>query len=136
MRPSAILALGCLALAARGIAEAQTEELTVVGVAAAELRAVASVWSARHVLGRSVYNDQAKPERIGKIDDIIVSPDKTAPYVIVNAGGPIGELKHDVAVRITQLRDVRGKLVLPGVTKEALQASPPFQYAGKMTATR
>ncbi len=131
MRPSAILALGCLALAARGIAKAQTEEATIVGVAAAESREVASGWSARHVLGRSVYDEQAKPERIGKIDDIIIPPDQTAPYVIINAGGPIGALKHNLPVRITQLRDVGRKLVLPGVTKEALQASPSFQYAGK-----
>jgi hypothetical protein len=136
MRPSAILALACLAFAARSIAEAQTEESTAVGVATGESRGVASGWSARHVLGRSLYNDQAKPERIGKIDDIIISPDKTAPYVIVNAAGQVGAPKHDVAVRITQLRDVAGKLVLPGATKDALQASPPFEYIGKMTATR
>ena len=81
------------------------------------------------MLGRPVYNDQAKPERIGKIDDIIIAPDKAISYVIINAGGFIGAFKHDVAVPVSQLKEVGNKLVLPGATKEALKASPSFEYA-------
>jgi sporulation protein YlmC with PRC-barrel domain len=129
MRPATVLMLTCVAFAP-AIAQGQTAGSTLVGVAAAELREVATGWSAkRQVLGRPVYNDQAKPERIGKIDDIIISPDKAVSYVIINAGGFIGALKHDVAVPVAQLQDVGGKLVLPGATKEALKASPPFEYA-------
>ena len=130
MKPATVLLLACVAFAAPAIAQAQTAGSTLIGVAAAELRAVATGWSARRqVLGRPVYNDQAKPERIGKIDDIIIAPDKAISYVIINAGGFIGAFKHDVAVPVSQLKEVGNKLVLPGATKEALKASPSFEYA-------
>ncbi len=130
MKRAIVLLLTCVAIGAPVSANAQVAGSTVVGVAEAELREVATGWSAkRQVLGRPVYNDQAKAERIGKIDDIIISPDKAVSYVIINAGGFIGVFKHDVAVPVAQLKDVGGKLVLPGATKEALKASPPFEYA-------
>ncbi len=130
MKPATVLLLACVAFAAPAIAQAQTAGSTLIGVAAAELRVVATGWSARRqVLGRPVYNDQAKPERIGKIDDIIIAPDKAISYVIINAGGFIGAFKHDVAVPVSQLKEVGNKLVLPGATKEALKASPSFEYA-------
>jgi hypothetical protein len=37
--------------------------------------------------------------------------------------------KHDVAVPVSKFKLVDGKLVLPGATKEALKASPEFEYA-------
>jgi sporulation protein YlmC with PRC-barrel domain len=74
-----------------------------------------------------VYNDDH--ERVGSIDDIIIAPDKAISYAIVNAGGFLGLAKHDVAVPVSKFKLVDGKLVLPGATKEALKASPEFQYA-------
>jgi PRC-barrel domain len=72
---------------------AQVAGSTTVGVAAAELRDVAAGWSVkRTILGQAVYND--KDERVGSIDDIIVSPDSAVSYAIVNAGGLIGLTKH------------------------------------------
>lgn len=130
MKPTTALMLACAAFAAPAIAQAQTAGSTLVGVAAAELREVAVGWSAkRQVLGRAVYNDEAKPQRIGTIDDIIIAPDKAVSYAIINAGGFIGAFKHDVAVPVGQLKEVGGKLVLPGATKDALKASPAFEYA-------
>jgi hypothetical protein len=63
------------------------------------------------------------------IDDIIIAPDKAISYAIVNAGGFLGLAKHDVAVPVSKFKLVDGKLVLPGATKEALKASPEFEYA-------
>jgi hypothetical protein len=37
--------------------------------------------------------------------------------------------KHNVAIPVSQLKLVDKKLVLAGATKEALKASPEFQYA-------
>ena len=124
------LMLACVAIAAPVRANAQIAGSTVVGVAAAELREVATGWSAkRQVLGHPVYNDQAKPERIGKIEDLIIAPEKAVSYVIINTGGFIGAFKHDVAVPVSQLKEVGDRLVLPGATREALKASPAFEYA-------
>ena len=63
------------------------------------------------------------------IDDIIIAPDKAISYAIVNAVGFLGLAKHDVAVSVSKFKLVDGKLVLPGATKEALKASPEFEYA-------
>jgi sporulation protein YlmC with PRC-barrel domain len=85
-------------------------------------------WSAkRQILGHAVYNDSN--ERIGSIDDVIVASDKTVSYAIINAGGFLAVAKHDVAVPVSKLTLVDDRLVLPGATKEALKASPRFEYA-------
>jgi hypothetical protein len=49
--------------------------------------------------------------------------------VIVNAGGFLTVAKHDVAVPVSKLKLVDGKLVLPGATRDALKDVPPFEYA-------
>jgi sporulation protein YlmC with PRC-barrel domain len=128
MKLSHLLILSSLVLIAPNVVRAQVAGSTVVGVAAAEMRDVAMGWSAkRQVLGAPVYNDQN--ERIGNVDDIIISPDKAISYAIINAGGFLQVTKHDVAVPVSQLKLVEGKLVLPGATRDALKASPEFEYA-------
>lgn len=117
-----------LTLAAPMLVNAQVAGSTVVGVSVSEMRDVADGWSAkRSILGQPVYND--KNERVGSVDDIIVAPDKAVSYAIVNAAGFLGLTKHDVAVPVSQFKLVDQKLVLAGATKDALKASPPFEYA-------
>jgi len=85
-------------------------------------------WSVkRTVLGQAVYND--KDEKVGSVDDIIITPDKAVSFAIVGTGGFLGLATHDVAIPVSQLKLVDKKLVLPGATKEALKAIPEFQYA-------
>ncbi len=128
MKRTSVLVLAGIVLMMPMVVRAQVAGSTLIGVAAAELRDVTLGWSAkRQVLGQPVFND--KDERIGSVDDIVISPDKAISYVIVNAGGFIGVTKHDVAVSVSQLKLADGKLVLPGATREALKASPPFEYA-------
>jgi sporulation protein YlmC with PRC-barrel domain len=123
-----ILMLASIALTAPTISHAQVAGSTLIGVSVAEMRDVSTGWSAkRAILGQSVFNE--KDERVGSIDDIIIAPDKAVSYAIINAGGFIGLTKHDVAIPVSQLKLVDKKLVLAGATKEALKASPPFQYA-------
>jgi sporulation protein YlmC with PRC-barrel domain len=128
MKVPHLLILSSLVLIAPNTGQAQVAGSTLVGVAAAELRDVATGWSAkRQVLGAPVFNDQN--ERIGDVDDIIIAPDKAISYAIINAGGFLQVTKHDVAVPVSQLKLVEGKLVLPGATRDALKASPEFEYA-------
>jgi sporulation protein YlmC with PRC-barrel domain len=128
MKPIRILMLASIALAAPAISHAQVAGTTLLGVSVEEMRNVALGWSVkRTILGQTVYNDNN--ERVGSIDDIIIAPDKAISYAIVNAGGYLGLAKHDVAVPVSKFKLVEGKLVLPGATKEALKASPEFQYA-------
>jgi sporulation protein YlmC with PRC-barrel domain len=128
MKPIRILMLASIALAASTISHAQVAGTTLLGVSVEEMRNVALGWSVkRTILGQTVYNDNN--ERVGSIDDIIIAPDKAISYAIVNAGGYLGLAKHDVAVPVSKFKLIEGKLVLPGATKEALKASPEFQYA-------
>jgi sporulation protein YlmC with PRC-barrel domain len=102
---------------------------TQLGVAVAELRDVTTGWSAkRQVLGKTIYNDGG--DAVGKVEDIIVAPDKAVSYAIIGAGGFLGVGRHDVAIPVNQIKQQGdGKFVLAGATKDALKAMPPFEYA-------
>jgi hypothetical protein len=105
-----------------------------LGVTVVEMEAIVVGWSAeRDLIGKTVVND--KNDKIGKIDDLIISPSKgsapAAPFAIVGVGGFLGMGKHDVAIPMGQFRINEKRLTLPGATKEALKALPPFVYQKK-----
>jgi sporulation protein YlmC with PRC-barrel domain len=109
-------------------ASAQVAGSTLLGGEYAEARAVATGWSAkRQLLGQAVYNDNN--EKIGSVDDLIVSPSKDVSYAIVGAGGFLGVGKHDVAIPVSQFTESGGRIVLAGVTKDTIKAMPEFEYA-------
>jgi len=115
------------------VSSAQVAGSTLLGVAAAEMREVTYGWSAkRQVIGKPVYND--KNQVIGKIDDVIIAPDKAVSYAIIGAGGFLGVDRHDVAIPVSQIKLQDGKLVLPGASKQALEAQPNFEYAPPQTS--
>ena len=100
MKPIHILLLASMALTAPTISHAQVAGTTLLGVTVTELQEVAKGWSVKHtILGQHVYND--KNERIGTVDDLIVTPDKAVSYAIVNAGGFLGLAKHYVAIPVS-----------------------------------
>jgi sporulation protein YlmC with PRC-barrel domain len=128
MKPMKFLLLAAFVLISPTISHAQVAGSTPLGVTVTELQAVVKGWSVkRTVLGQAVYND--KDEKVGSVDDIIITPDKAVSYAIVGTGGFLGLAKHDVAIPVSQFKLVDKKLVLPGATKEALKAIPEFQYA-------
>jgi sporulation protein YlmC with PRC-barrel domain len=99
-----------------------------LGVTVVEMEAVFVGWSAKKdLLGKPVVNEMN--EQIGKIDDLIIRPDTAVSYAIIGVGGFLGLARHDVAIPMVQIKLQKGALVLPGATKEALKALPPFQYA-------
>ena len=128
MKRSAVIMLLGASLSLPILARAQVAGSTLLGVAAAEMREVALGWSAKHqVLGKMVYNDNN--EGIGKVDDIIIAPDKAISYAIIGVGGFLGVNRHDVAIPVSQIKLQDGRFVLPGASKEALKATPKFEYA-------
>ena len=97
MKTAHLIVLAALAVAVPAISHAQEAGSTFLGSTYAELRDVAVGWSAkRQIIGSPVFNDLN--ERIGSIDDVIVTPDKSVSYAIINAGGFLAVTKHDVAV--------------------------------------
>jgi sporulation protein YlmC with PRC-barrel domain len=119
-----IAAIGLAPLAAM----AQVAGSTTTAVAVVESTNVAMGWSVKKTLmGKAVYNEAG--QKVGKVEDLIISPDKAISLVIVGAGGFVGIGRHDVAVPITQLQDKSGRLVLAGATKDSIKAMAPFDYS-------
>ncbi len=111
-----------------GIAGAGVAGTSTIGVAVEEMKAVALGWSAKkQIMDKDVYNDSN--EKVGKVEDIIVAPDKSVSYVILGVGGFLGLDQQDVAIPAAQLKIEGGKLMLPGATKDSLKALPKFEYA-------
>jgi sporulation protein YlmC with PRC-barrel domain len=128
----AALAVAILAIAGAAAAQQQppvagTQPLTI-GVSVDESAVVARGWSAKkNLLGKTIYND--KNEKIGTIEDLIISPDRSASFAIVGTGGFVGLDRHDVAIPFGQLEPSANRIVLPGASKDAIKALPEFQYA-------
>ncbi|MDB5960058.1 MAG: photosystem reaction center subunit [Massilia sp.] len=103
-----------------------------LGVTVIEMEAVVVGWSAkRDLFGKTVVNE--RNEKIGKVDDLILSPTKgatmpAASFAIIGVGGFLGIGKRDVAIPTDQLKLQNKQLTLPGATKDALKALPPFVY--------
>ena len=120
--------VGLIVAGTGGEIRAQVAGSTTVGVTVEEMKVVALGWSAKKkILGKAVYND--KNEKIGTVDDLIITPDKSVSYAIIGAGGFLGMGKHDVAVPVGQFKEDKGRIVLAGATKDALKAMPKFEYA-------
>ena len=86
-----------------GIAGAGVAGTSTLGVAVEEMKAVALGWSAKkQILDKDVYND--KDEKVGEVEDLIVTPDKAVSYVIIGVGGFLGLARHDVAIPAGQLK--------------------------------
>jgi sporulation protein YlmC with PRC-barrel domain len=101
---------------------------SVLGVTVVEMEAIILGWSARKdLLGKAVVND-AK-EKIGQIEDIIITPDSAASYAIIGVGGFLGIGERRVAIPFQQIKMRNSALVLPGATRDALKALPEFKYA-------
>ncbi|MGZ5710423.1 MAG: PRC-barrel domain-containing protein, partial [Burkholderiales bacterium] len=101
--------------------------LVPLGVAVVETEAVATGWRASKLMHADVYNDSN--QKIGKIDDFIVSPDGKLSVAVVDVGGFLGLAAHRVAIPVEQFGKVAPKVVLKGATKEALKVLPEFKYA-------
>jgi hypothetical protein len=128
MKPFSLIISAGMMLMVSHVVQAQVAGSTLVGVTVTEMHDVAVGWSVkRKVLNAPVFNDQK--EKIGEVVDIIITPTKAVSYAIVNAGGYLKITKHDVAIPVSQLKLLEGKLVLPGATRAALKASPEFKYA-------
>jgi len=101
---------------------------TTAEVSITESTQLAMGWSVKKTLmGKTIYNEAG--DKVGKVDDLIISPDKSLSYVIVGAGGFVGIGRHDVAIPVTQIKEQGGRLVMAGATKDMIKAMPEFSYA-------
>jgi PRC-barrel domain protein len=106
---------------ARAQAASQTVEIAKVDV-----RTLSAGYRASEVIGSSVVNDAN--ETIGKIDDLLVSPNGKQPYAVLSVGGFLGMGAHLVVVPYETLKFDEKRVILPGGTKESLRMLPEFKY--------
>jgi hypothetical protein len=100
-----------------------------VEVAKVDVQTLPGGFRASKVIGSSVLNDA--DETIGKIDDVLISPDGRAPFAVLSIGGFLGMDSHLVVVPYDSLNLVDNKIVLRGGTKDTLKMLPEFKYAAK-----
>ena len=124
---AALTAIGVLSIATPAAAQV-AGATTTVDTSITESTRLAMGWSVKKtLLGKPIYNDAG--QKVGKVEDLIISPDKEVSYVIVGAGGFVGIGRHDVAIPVTQIQDKAGKLVMAGATKDTIKDMPGFTYA-------
>ena len=119
---AAMISVALLSGGAAAQGTPQTVELVKVDV-----QKLAVGYRASKVIGSSVVNDAN--ETIGKIDDLLVSPDGKQPYAVLSIGGFLGVGTHLVVVPYETLTFPDKKVILPGGTKEGLKKLPEFKYA-------
>ena len=98
-----------------------------VDIAKVDVQKVAAGYRASKVIGSSVLNEA--DEKIGSIDDLLVTRDGKEPYAVLSVGGFLGMGTRLVVVRYDSLKIVDNKIVLPGGTNEALKMLPAFEYS-------
>jgi sporulation protein YlmC with PRC-barrel domain len=123
-----IAMLGLMLTATGGDAGAPVAGVVTLGTTMEVTQAIAVGHRASKLIGAPVYNEQE--ERIGSIDDLIISPDRAVSFAVVSVGGFLGLGGRLVAIPVEQLREEKDRLILPGATKEALTKLPEFKYAG------
>jgi len=129
MLNSFIVALTLSMTLLTGLAMAQKPPVVgTIGITSDEIKLLAKGWSIKKdILAKDVYNDAN--EKVGVIEDIIVTPDKAMSYAIVSTGGFLGMAKHDVVIPVNQFKIKAARISLPGATKESVKAMPEFKYS-------
>jgi hypothetical protein len=124
LRLAGAAAIGVSLLAAPAFTQGTPQS---VGLVKVDVHTLATGYRTSKVVGSTVVNDA--DETVGKIDDLIVTPDNKVPFAILSVGGLLGVGTHLVAVPFTSLKVSKDKMVLPGATKAALKDLPEFKYA-------
>jgi hypothetical protein len=117
---SLFIALVSTSALAQGAPQSVTERRT-------EVMQTGSGFRASKLAGTSVYNRDK--DKIGTIDDLIVSPSDHTAFAILSVGGFLGMGKHYVAVPLADLQITSKQVLMPDATKSSLEALPEFKYA-------
>ena len=117
---SLLVALISTSALAQGAPQSFTERRT-------EVLQTGSGFRASKLAGTSVYNRDK--DKIGTIDDLILSPSDHSAFAILSVGGFLGMGKHYVAVPFSDLQITAKQVTMPEATKTSLEALPEFKYA-------
>ena len=99
---------------------------SVLGTTAAEADLFVHGWRMSKLNKATVYNDS--DEKVGKIEDFIVTRDGTITFAIMNLGGFMGYGNYLVSIPIHKFSQMIPKPILPKATKSELGKLPRFEY--------
>ncbi|HTM77769.1 MAG TPA: PRC-barrel domain-containing protein [Devosia sp.] len=88
---------------------------------------VATGYRTSKVVGSTVINEAN--ETVGKIDDLIVTPNEKVPFAVLSVGGFLGMGSKYVVVPFSALEVNEKRMMLRGATKESLKGLPEFKYS-------
>jgi sporulation protein YlmC with PRC-barrel domain len=106
------------------LAQGQPQSLAALRIDPVKL---STGYRASKVRGASVVNENG--ERIGTIDDVIITQDGKESYAVLAVGGFLGLGDHLVAVPYSHLTMQENRIVLRGANKDSLKALPQFKYS-------
>jgi len=121
---AAALLMAGLGLGAPAFAQAVKQTVVLTEV---DPTILATGWRASDIMDADVYNDAG--EKIGKLEDMIITTSGTVPYAFVSVGGFLGIDAHHVVVAASALELADKKLTLHGATVESLKALQNFTFA-------
>ena len=121
-------ALAALMLAATVPATAQTTTSAPnPNLSVASVRMDGGVRASK-IIGSGIYSDPNT--QIATVNDLLMAPDNKVVLAVLSVGGVLGVGGKLVAVPYAQLKLEGGKTMLPGATKESLNAMPDFTFNG------
>jgi ribosomal 30S subunit maturation factor RimM len=97
-----------------------------VNIERVDVQKLAAGYRSSKIVGSSVVNDAN--EKIGTIDDLLVEPSDKVLFAVLSVGGFLGMGEQLVVVPFNSLRIEGNRVVLPGGSKDALEALPKFKY--------
>lgn len=113
---------GAAAATDRAMPDANAPGMETRDSATASTEAITG-WSAKDdLMGKSVVNEN--DEKIGDIQDVVISSDGRTMYLLVGAGGFLGMGTKNVAVPFDRFERRDDDILLSGYTKEQLKALP------------
>jgi hypothetical protein len=126
-RTVALLAAAAIAtvdVAAPAFSQGSQQTVSLMRV---DVKPLASGFRTTKIVGGEVVNEA--DEKIGRIDDLIVTENERVPFAIVSVGGFLGVGNKLIAVPFDAIEMGEKKMVLRGANKDALKSLPEFKYA-------
>jgi sporulation protein YlmC with PRC-barrel domain len=116
--------IGATMLVPPVLAQGRPQTITLMKV---DPQTLATGFRVSKVVGATVLNEAN--EKVGTIDDLIVTPTDKVPYAVLSVGGFLGMGTRLVVVPYDTLKVGDKNMVLPGATRDSLKMLPAFNYA-------
>jgi hypothetical protein len=120
------LAAALVATALSGPAAAQGTAQQIVSLQGVDPATLAAGYRTSQVVGAAVLNEN--DQVIGRIDDLIVTPDDKVPFAVLSVGGFLGIDRKLVVVPFSLIVVRNDRMTLIGATKQSLEKLPEFHY--------